>query len=82
MLRSMKPSAQAPYIHSVGFAVIVAFTTCQLLYMLGVYGITWAGVSSFSHFAALTLFTESRAAIAVCLHGARLESPMCFMCAH
>jgi len=45
MLRRMKPTAQAPYANSVGFGVIVAFTACQLLYMLGVYGITWAGVS-------------------------------------
>ena len=43
--RRMKPTAQAPYANSVGFGVIIAFTTCQLLYMLGVYGITWAGVS-------------------------------------
>ena len=45
MPRRMKPTAQAPYANSVGFGVIVAFTACQLLYMLGVYGITWAGVS-------------------------------------
>ena len=44
VLRRMKPTAQAPYVNSVGFAVIVAFTLCQLLYLLGVYGITWAGV--------------------------------------
>ena len=44
LLRRMKPTAQAPYANSVGFGVIVAFTACQLLYMLGVYGITWAGV--------------------------------------
>ena len=44
MLRRMQPTAQAPFPSSVGFGVIVAFTACQLLYMLGVYGITWAGV--------------------------------------
>ena len=44
VLCRMAPSAEAPYAGVVKFGVIAIFTICQLAYMLGVWGITWAGV--------------------------------------
>ena len=81
MLHRLKPTVQAPYANTVRFAVIAAFTACQLLYMLGVYGITWAGVSLSLHILCPWPLPPSHI-IFVCLHRTRLEFLRGFMGAH
>ena len=36
-----------PYAGTVGFGIVAAFTAFQLTFMLGVWGITWAGVRTY-----------------------------------
>jgi hypothetical protein len=37
----------APYVETVPFRAVAAFTLCQLVYLLIVYGITWIPIAGF-----------------------------------
>ena len=53
----------APWVETVGFKAIAAFTIFQLVYLLIVYGITWIPIAGFLFPLPITALVPARALI-------------------